>query len=285
MPYAELARGRNISYADYGDAAGRPVLYCHGVPGSRLDPALAAERLARAGVRVIAPDRPGFGGTARLPGRRLLDWPADAARLMDVLDVDRFGVLGYSSGSKYALACARTLPQRLTGVAVAGGVAPPEAPGLLENAPWEERVSVSARPLALAYWGTVGWIVGRSPAGFIRLLAQWLSDSDRRELAKEWVGRHVAATVREAFRLGPAGVVDDLALELSPWGFALEEIQAHVHVWHGDDDALVPLDQGRYVAAAVPHATLTVIPRAGHLHYDRSVRLFELVSSGPPRTA
>ena len=127
--------------------------------------------------------------------------------------------------------------------------------------------------------------MGRSPAGFIRLLAQWLSDSDRRELAKEWVGRHVAATVREAFRLGPAGVVDDLALELSPWGFALEEIQAHVHVWHGDDDALVPLDQGRYVAAAVPHATLTVIPRAGHLHYDRSVRLFELVSSGPPRTA
>src|SRR2546422_11358654 len=58
-----LPDGRNLGYAEVGDAAGAPLLYFHGNPGSRLD--LTPERfdkaLRAAGVRLIGTDRPGFG--------------------------------------------------------------------------------------------------------------------------------------------------------------------------------------------------------------------------------
>ena len=36
-----VAEGRRIAYAEWGDAAGTPVVYCHGFPGSRLEARLA----------------------------------------------------------------------------------------------------------------------------------------------------------------------------------------------------------------------------------------------------
>jgi len=58
------------------------------------------------GLRVIAPDRPGLGESSFVEGRKLLDWPADVAVLMDRLGVDRFILLGVSGGTPYSLACA-----------------------------------------------------------------------------------------------------------------------------------------------------------------------------------
>jgi pimeloyl-ACP methyl ester carboxylesterase len=55
---------------EVGDPAGAPVLYLHGTPDSRLarhpDDGLAAA----AGVRLLAIDRPGYGGSSPLPHRR-----------------------------------------------------------------------------------------------------------------------------------------------------------------------------------------------------------------------
>src|ERR671933_2362887 len=102
-----LRDGRNLAYAEWGDPGGLPVLGCHGSPSSRLerhveDPA----DYRRWGIRLVVPDRPGFGRSDSQPGRRVVDWPADVAVLLDALGVDRFAVLSLSGGAAYALACA-----------------------------------------------------------------------------------------------------------------------------------------------------------------------------------
>ncbi|MBC7778510.1 MAG: alpha/beta fold hydrolase, partial [Proteobacteria bacterium] len=74
-----LPDGRRLTYAQYGDPAGVPVLYCHGFPGSRLEARQTDAVARRLGVRVIAFDRPGYGGSDFQPRRRLLDWPNDVA--------------------------------------------------------------------------------------------------------------------------------------------------------------------------------------------------------------
>ncbi len=68
-----------------GEPGGRPVLFCHGLADSR--PAVqqfgpAARELE---LRLVAPDRPGIGGTGRRGLRRLADWVGDAVLVLDAL--------------------------------------------------------------------------------------------------------------------------------------------------------------------------------------------------------
>jgi len=115
----ELEDGRTLGYAEYGAPDGRPVFVFHGFPGSRLtwsafDPQDCAGEL---GLRVIAPERPGYGLSEFQRGRELLDWPEDVLALADPLGLERFAVLGLSGGGPYAAACAFKIPARLVATA------------------------------------------------------------------------------------------------------------------------------------------------------------------------
>jgi hypothetical protein len=48
-----LADGRVAGFADYGPAAATAVLWCHGGPGSRIEPAHLAAQATQAGLRII----------------------------------------------------------------------------------------------------------------------------------------------------------------------------------------------------------------------------------------
>ena len=75
----DLDDGRALGFAEYGEPDGAPIMYLHGMPGSRLDPALLDEEYRRIGVRVVAIERPGYGLSAARRSWGLLDWPADVA--------------------------------------------------------------------------------------------------------------------------------------------------------------------------------------------------------------
>src|ERR1700716_3282454 len=110
----DLDDGRVLGYREYGELTGTPIVYLHGMPGSRLDPVALDEEYRRLGVRVVAIERPGYGLSSARRSGGLVDWPADVAAVADHLAIERFAVLGYSSGGKYAAACAYALPDRVT---------------------------------------------------------------------------------------------------------------------------------------------------------------------------
>ncbi|MGH3250352.1 MAG: alpha/beta fold hydrolase, partial [Trebonia sp.] len=122
--------GRRLATAVYGDPEGRPVFLLHGTPGSRIGPRPRSAILHRLGVRLICFDRPGYGESDRLPGRRVADAAADVSAIADALGLAKFAVVGRSGGGPHALACAALLPERLTKAAVLVGIAPREATGI-----------------------------------------------------------------------------------------------------------------------------------------------------------
>ncbi len=124
-----LSDGRRISWAEYGEPTGSPVVYFHGGNGSRLEAAWFDTAAREIGIRIIAPDRPGFGQSDFDPRRSLLSTSDDVVALMDALGVDRAGVFGLSGGGPHALAMAYRAPERVAGVAVVSGVTPPDARG------------------------------------------------------------------------------------------------------------------------------------------------------------
>jgi pimeloyl-ACP methyl ester carboxylesterase len=110
--------GRNLAYLEVGSAVGSPVFHFHGHGSSRLEALGLADAAEKAGVRLIAFDRPGIGLSDPKLGDRLLDWPLDIAEAADHLGIQRFAVKGMSAGGPYALACAHVLPDRVkSGVA------------------------------------------------------------------------------------------------------------------------------------------------------------------------
>lgn len=102
--------GRALTYAQHGDPAGRPVFVMHGTPGSRIGPIPRASRLYPQGVRLIAYDRPGYGGSDRLPGRAVGHAASDVVELADALKIERFAVVGRSGAHRTPWPARRCCP-------------------------------------------------------------------------------------------------------------------------------------------------------------------------------
>jgi len=119
-----LSDGRDLGWLELGVPDGWPIFGFHGTPGSRLQLAINEAAVRRAGVRLIAPDRPGYGMSTYQPGRRLIDWPSDVVELADHLAVDRFSVMGVSGGGPHALACASVLKERVVVAGIVSGADP-----------------------------------------------------------------------------------------------------------------------------------------------------------------
>lgn len=120
-----LPDGRALGYRELGDPQGKPVLFFHGWPGSRIQVDYFTGA-ATPGVRLIGVDRLGTGLSDFKPGSRLLDWPDDIAVLADSLGLGRFAVLAWLGGGAFALACAHRIPERLTVCGLIAGKGPPE---------------------------------------------------------------------------------------------------------------------------------------------------------------
>jgi pimeloyl-ACP methyl ester carboxylesterase len=99
------------------------------------------------------------------------------------------------------------------------------------------------------------------------------------------VSRGAADTLREAFRPGVWGYVRDIRVLALPWGFNLDEIKVRVQLWHGDDDAVIPLHHGRYLASVIPGATLRVCHGEGHMLMWNHLPEILMAAAGMPVAA
>ena len=262
-----LADGRGLAFAEFGAADGRPVLYCHGFPGSRLEPAFAESIAASVGARLICADRPGMGRSDPHPRRNVLDFTADMKALTEHLGIERFSVLGVSGGAPYALACAYRLADRLRAAAVISGVAPPQS---LAATPRRSASGLGLRLAKALPWGTVpvcrvlGVAARRASPLLMTLVSAKACPRDRQVLAIADFRDALAASLREAFRNGARGAATEIELLCTPWGFELGDVDVPVALWHGEDDRVVPMAMGRYLEHALADCRASFLAEHGH---------------------
>ncbi|HEX6445562.1 MAG TPA: alpha/beta fold hydrolase [Streptosporangiales bacterium] len=254
-----LDDGRILHVYDTGDDTGDrlAVFWHHGTPniGSPPRPLFAAAE--RLGVRWVAHDRPGYGGSTALPGRDIASAAADVARIADALGVERFAVMGHSGGATHALACGALLPDRVVGVVGMATIAPYAAAGL-------------------------DWFVGmaRSSEAALRSAAAGRAAREAFEAAEEDLGSPFTPeddamfsgewgwlidVVRPALASGPAAQIDDDLAYVAPWGCSPADIAAPVLLVHGDRDRVIPFAHAEWLARRVPGATLWRRPGDGHI--------------------
>lgn len=274
--------GRLLGYAVYGDPAGRPVFYFHGLPGSRLEAQPADRVAARLGIQLIAIDRPGFGLSDYKPGRTIFEWPDDVVKVADALGIHQFGTIGVSGGVPYAAACALRIPRRLTAVAMVCGLAPLDAlngaDGMTQNnrlmfflgrrLPWLARISL--------WW--MAYRMRRNPERMFRRMLGQLPVPDQAVLARPEVQSALKDNVVEALRGGSCGTAWELLLCARPWGFLLRDIATRVDLWHGGQDVSVPPSMGQYLARTIPDCHAVFYPDEGH--FSLAINRMEEILSG-----
>src|SRR4051794_21726491 len=119
-----LGGGRRLCFRDSGSDDLLPVIALHGTPGSRLKFVNAEAEAKSLGVRLITPDRWGYG-RSDAPLRPALErYGADIEQLTSQLGIDTFAVLGLSGGGPYAAAVAATLGSRVRRLALVSPVGP-----------------------------------------------------------------------------------------------------------------------------------------------------------------
>jgi pimeloyl-ACP methyl ester carboxylesterase len=267
----ELPDGRELAWLEAGRARGRPVFAFHGTPGSRRQVSFDEKVITAAGVRMIAPDRPGYGHSSFHPGRSLTDWAADVAALADHLKLDSFDVIGVSGGGPHAVACARMLPERVTAAGIVSGVGPMGDP--------EFDVGMVGFNRGLTFLAQQSPLVLRPLFWFQEFFMQNWPEAALRAAIKRFPAPDAAmferADVRAAFfddilrasATTAQAATQDFVLFARDWGFRLQDITVPCHFWHGDADRNVLIGHGRFMAGRIPGAVLHECPGEGHLLY------------------
>ena len=238
--------GTWLSWRSYGE--GEPVLMIMGFMGSsrawfRLLPHVAAHH------RAIVFDNRGTGDSDR--PRALFsmdDLVGDALAVLDSAGEESAHVIGVSMGGMIAQHLALDHPERVRSLALCcthpGGRRP-------EGRPWRLLASIALRPFV-------------GPGGTFRIVAPLLYSErtrvDARDRLEEDMRMRADEVTPAHTALGQgAAIAGHDARE------RLGELAMPVLVVHGEEDRLVPVENGRELARLIPGAELRIVPNAGHL--------------------
>ncbi|MGH8147205.1 MAG: alpha/beta fold hydrolase [Rhodanobacteraceae bacterium] len=275
----KLHDGRTLAFAEYGQFDGIPLFLFHGTPGCRILKRLeTASWIKENGIRVIVPDRPGYGLSDPASKRKIMDWATDVDELADHLGLARYHVAGGSGGGPYALACAIHSPQQVMSATLFSSGGPPEVmPANKEMNSGNRIVFFLARhaPLVVRVLFAINAkSVKRPPPHPGSRKAQKLARLKVKRYAQfpEWDKKvfeaqnpeHARMQAQEIFRQGGDGTYRDLLLVSRPWHLDLEKLTVPIFMWHGTADTHVPISTARAFSKLIPGCEPHFIPGAGH---------------------
>lgn len=258
----EVDGDRTLSYLEYGDPQGTPLVFLHGTPGSGLLGALFRDGARRTETRVLAIDRPGYGRSSSWPDRALSDTGDFVTAVLEDAGASAADLVGFSGGGPHALAVAATHPDHVRDLHVVGGVAPSS---LRERTPTVQRtLSGLARHLPTLVGGLFraqAWIADRRSPSFV--VAQYTDGGA--ETIPDDVAKIVSQDFVAAFSRRRSGAVHELRMLDGSWASLLDDVDRPVRLWHGRRDTNVPVENARNVRDRLPDAELEVFDDADHL--------------------
>ena len=265
----QLENGDALTFAEYGDTKGVPVIFCHGWPSSCTMAELTEVAAREVGVRIISPDRPGISGSTLRRNRKLTEWPTLARQLADHLGLNEFRMLAISGGAPYAFVTAWEMPERVRAIAVVSG-APPivdlsEHSGLLPLYRWMMALHRRSPELLRAlFYVARPFASMRMSIRAARKLLRFLQPCDAEALRDSAAFNACFESQRRAWRGGAEGVMMDAQIYAQPWGFALEDIDVPVRLWHGKKDRTFSIRIAEDVSKRLPNCRARYIDNAGH---------------------
>jgi 3-oxoadipate enol-lactonase len=220
--------------------SGVPLVFLHGYP---LDRTIwdTVTTMLEADFDVLAPDLRGFGASPVFPPTyALTDMAGDVLVLLNKLKLDSVVLAGHSMGGYVALALARAYPERVAGLALIASQAIADTP--------EKRQ---------ARYDTANLVAEQGVAAIAQAMPARLTPDER-------LHPRLKALISAQHADGVTGAL--LAMAERPDSTPLlGQFSFPTLILHGEQDALIPLEQARATHAAAPNSRLVSLPEAGHM--------------------
>lgn len=235
---------RRLSYAEYGAPKGFPLLYFHGLSMCRWQYFFNISQFAEYGIRLIVPERPGFG-LSDFKEASILDYSKDIEFMLDHLNLGECSIAGHSSSGAFAAACAHELPTRIKRLAIIGSISEYTAIKNKREIPSTIRALAATARYAPALLRQIMPLilkgVRKNPDYCIeQILSGETSKADKELFDDPQFREHFKKSLILAVEHGSKGVCQELINLTRPWGFRLSNITTPIHFWYGDSDPLVP---------------------------------------------
>lgn len=227
----DYQNGYVLSFAEYGNQKGFPILVQHGLIASISEYHLF-DRLIETGKRLICIARPGYGQSSPYQMANMAEWGKIISILVDDLGLSQFDVLGMSSGASYSYAIGFKIPEKVRSIYIFSGT-----PALYDDE-------------VLAYWP---YPVQKNAS--MTEMAKVAKDIFFSNVTKEDMLRD---EIRDSMANDCFGIAQDLRLRCMSWGFILPEVRPAVYMEHSKTDPEVPFVTAEITAKMIPNCQLDV---------------------------
>ena len=227
----EYKGGNTLSYSEYGNRNGYPILVQHGMIASIRDDHLFTS-LFQAGRRVICIARPGYGGSSPNQLGNMAKWGEIVSVLVEDLALVQFDVLGISSGAPYSYAIGYHLPDKVRNIYIFSGT-----PALYDDQVlkcWPYPVQRNANIAEMKRVAKEVFFSNLTPDDPVR------------------------NDIRDSMMNDCFGIAQDLRIRCMDWGFALLELSETVSMQHSRTDQEVPFITAEMTAGLIPNCRLEV---------------------------
>jgi pimeloyl-ACP methyl ester carboxylesterase len=265
-----MRSGRKLEVREYGDSQGHPAFFFHGLIGSHHQASYIADEAKQAGLRIIAPNRPGVGMSEFILRRSPLDVVTDVEDVARTLGIDDFSVIGISGGTPYVLAALHRLRDRVRTATIISGMGPMRLRGALQGMELRRRVflALGARfpRLALRAFQKASARFQESPSGLLDGLIRTWAAADQKLFTRKDVYDLFLRDLHQVFTEGNGAV--GLSHELSMYRydrFPLADLprDRRITLWQGLDDVIVPPAMTWKMARSLPNSEAHFVP-GGH---------------------
>ena len=252
-----LRDGRTLAFDTYGDPDGTPVIFSHGFSDSHVIRNPDDKLTASLGVRWIAADQPGVGGSSPKKGRKMVDWGSDMEELADHLGLDRFNAAGHSGGGPHALSVAFRMPDRVGKLALASPVAPFDQPGVTKMLVMKDLKTIAKLRHLHHFLKWVMHFDAKRIEKDIPSYVESVADELPNEAKVMMRTPEQEALFEENFRLGymqdEEGVYE-MTMALWDWGFSPRSVRQPVDVFYGTADDIISPDMPLYLSGELPNS-------------------------------
>ncbi|XWS59502.1 hypothetical protein CRYUN_Cryun08bG0127500 [Craigia yunnanensis] len=285
-PRIRLKDKRYLAYKEHGvprDVAKNKIFYVHGFNSGRLNAhvatTLSLEFIEELGVYIVSFDRPGYGESDPNPKQTVKSMALDIEELADQLGLGfKFYVIGYSMGGQVIWSCLKYIPKRLAGAIL---LAPAvnywwlHFPANVSNEAFNQKSSqdqwvirVAHYALWLVYWWNTQKLF---PASSVLAGNSDILSSQDKEIMSQIYARKKSASEQVTQQGEFESLHRDLIVGQGAWEFDPLDLEnpfpnneGFVHLWHGDQDRIVPITMNRYIAQQLPWIRYCELSGAGH---------------------
>jgi len=266
-----LPDGRNLSFLEGGPEDGAPVLFFHGFGASKQAIPHDTSTLFEKGVRLIAIDRPGTGGSSIKENFTIQDFARDVDFLIQEKKYKTVSLFGWSAGGLYALSYAALFPEKIKNIALVSSAIPlnDKNASLFLPSNWKVVIFTnkylpffSKRFLRKQAQGFI-----QNPDKFFKALLSQMRGTDKKMAADPVLKIQLLKSATEGYAHEGMGIFYDTTALCKSVYSSLDTINVPVTIWQGAEDIIWTIKTSGYLKDNIKNSTLKIVKGAGHLLY------------------